>query len=56
VLQSLCERLRSKEIWVDGSDRYWNPDDDLPTSMNGAPACYERLGLPLSAETAATSA
>jgi hypothetical protein len=44
VLQSLCERLRSKEIWVDGSDRYWNPDDDLPTFMNGAPLAMSALG------------
>jgi hypothetical protein len=44
VLQSLCERLGSQEIWVDGSDRYWNPDDDLPTSMHGAPLAISALG------------
>jgi hypothetical protein len=30
VLQSLRERLRSKEVWVAGA-RYRNPDNDLPT-------------------------
>jgi len=30
VLQQLREKLRCKEIWVVGADRYRNPDDDLP--------------------------
>ena len=30
VLQALRDRLRCKEIWVVGADRYRNPDDDLP--------------------------
>lgn len=30
ALQVLRERLRCKEIWVEGADRYCNPDDDLP--------------------------
>ncbi|MDE2278135.1 MAG: Tn3 family transposase [Xanthomonadaceae bacterium] len=30
VLQALREGLRSKEIWVEGADRYRNPDEDLP--------------------------
>lgn len=30
VLQALRERLRTKEVWVVGADRYRNPDDDLP--------------------------
>lgn len=33
VLQSLRTALRSKEIWVDGSDRFRNPDEDLPTDF-----------------------
>jgi len=33
VLQALRERLRCKEIWVVGADRYRNPDDDLPTDF-----------------------
>lgn len=30
VLTLLRDRIRSKEIWVVGADRYRNPDDDLP--------------------------
>lgn len=30
VLTQLRERIRAKEIWIDGADRYRNPDDDLP--------------------------
>ena len=30
VLRELRERLRCKEIWVGGADRYRNPDEDLP--------------------------
>jgi Tn3 transposase DDE domain len=52
VLQSLRERLRSKEVWVAGADRYRNPDDDLPTDFaQRRVACYARLGLPLDALT-----
>lgn len=30
VLQALRERLRCKEIWIKGANRYRNPDQDLP--------------------------
>lgn len=30
VLQALRDGLRSKEIWVEGADKYRNPDEDLP--------------------------
>src|SRR3546814_21134095 len=30
VLTQLRDRIRSKEIWVVGADRYRTPDDDLP--------------------------
>jgi len=33
VLQALRERLRCKEVWVVGADRYRNPDDDVPTDF-----------------------
>ena len=33
VLAQLRERVRAKEIWVDGADRYRNPDDDLPADF-----------------------
>ena len=34
VLQALRERLRCKEIWVVGADRYRNPDEDLPADFD----------------------
>ena len=33
VLQALRERLRCKEIWIVGADRYRNPDEDLPSDF-----------------------
>src|SRR6187549_1206541 len=48
VLEALRERLRSKEIWVVGANRYRNPDDDLPTDFGEKRiAHYAALGLPL---------
>jgi TnpA family transposase len=50
VLQTLRERLRCKEIWVAGADRFRNPDEDLPADFAcRRAACYERLGLPMQA-------
>jgi TnpA family transposase len=50
VLQTLRERLRCKEIWVAGANRFRNPDDDLPTDFaDRRAACYEHLGLPTDA-------
>ena len=47
VLQTLRERLRCKEIWVAGADRFRNPDEDLPADFDQRrAACYERLSLP----------
>jgi hypothetical protein len=47
VLQALRERLRCKEIWVEGADRYRNPDDDLPADFDHQRAVYyEALQLP----------
>jgi len=30
VLTALREKLRCKEVWVKGADRFRNPDEDLP--------------------------
>ena len=50
VLQTLRERLRCKEIWVAGADRFRNPDEDLPAGFaDRRAACYGRLGLPMQA-------
>ena len=36
VLQTLRERLRCKEVWVVGADRFRNPDEDLPATSPSA--------------------
>lgn len=47
VLQALRERLRSKEIWVVGADRFRNPDEDLPADFEtNRAAYYEALKQP----------
>ena len=52
VLQTLRERLRCKEVWVAGANRFRNPDEDLPADFAARLAtCYERLGLPTEART-----
>ena len=33
MLQTLRERLRCKEIWVEGANRYRNPDADVPQDL-----------------------
>jgi TnpA family transposase len=51
VLMALRDRLRCKEIWVVGADRYRNPDDDLPKDFNCRRAAYYAdLGLDQDAE------
>src|SRR3546814_17710960 len=40
VLTQLRDRIRSKEIWVVGADRYRNPDDDLPKDFEIRRASY----------------
>ncbi len=48
VLQSLREKLRCKEIWVEGADRYRNPDEDVPTDFSDKrEEYYASLSLPL---------
>jgi len=51
VLQSLRDKLRCKEIWVVGADRYRNPDEDLPADFAARRgADYEALRQPLDAD------
>ncbi len=51
VLQSLRERLRCKEIWVEGADRYRNPDEDLPLDFDAnRETYYQALRQPMDAE------
>ncbi|MCU7939830.1 MAG: Tn3 family transposase [gamma proteobacterium symbiont of Bathyaustriella thionipta] len=45
VLQILREKLRCKEIWVTGADRYRDPDDDLPRDFDEKrESYYQDLG------------
>jgi hypothetical protein len=51
VLQTLRERVRSKEIWVAGAAQFRNPEDDLPRDFEQHRATYYAdLNLPLSAD------
>ena len=51
VLEALRERLRCKEIWVVGANRYRNPDEDLPADFErNREHYYQALELPLEVE------
>lgn len=51
VLQTLGEKLRCKEIWVEGADRYRDPAEDVPADFNDKRQFYyAALHLPLSAK------
>lgn len=48
TFQALRERLRCKEIWVVGADRWRNPDEDLPADFEAHRAAhYAALRKPL---------
>ena len=48
VLQSLRDKLRCKELWVEGADRYRNPDEDVPADFSDKRhEYYASLALPL---------
>lgn len=51
VLHSLREKLRCKEVWVRGANRYRNPDEDLPADFTERRAdYYEQLQAPQDVE------
>ena len=51
VLQALRERLRCKEIWVVGANRYRNPEEDLPADFEQARVVYyQALHMPTDVE------
>jgi TnpA family transposase len=51
VLKALRTRLRCKEVWVAGADRYRNPDEDLPQDFTQKrETYYQDLQQPLEAE------
>jgi hypothetical protein len=52
VCLALRAHLRCRAVWVVGSNRYRNPDDDLPTDFSEKkPQYYAELGQPEDAET-----
>jgi len=51
VLTQLRERIRAKEIWIVGADKYRNPDEVLPQDFEERRGAYFKgLGLPLDAQ------
>lgn len=51
VLLTLRDRLRSKEIWVEGADHFRNPETDLPADFDTHRAhYYAALGQPASVD------
>ena len=51
VLQALRVKLRCKETWVVGANRYRNPDEDLPADFEAERApYYAALKLPVEAD------
>lgn len=51
VFNKFCKQLRCKNIYVDGSLTYRNPDKDLPPDWNNNKGkYYKNLGLPLDAD------
>ncbi|MEL7334476.1 MAG: Tn3 family transposase, partial [Cyanobacteria bacterium J06560_2] len=50
VLRTVREKLRCKELWVEGAKRYRNPDDDLPQDFDAKrEQYYQDLQQPLDA-------
>ena len=51
VLQSLREKLRCKEIWIEHADHYRNPDKDVPADFSdNRDEYYDALNLTQSGE------
>src|SRR3954470_15400686 len=51
ALEALRDKLRCKEVWVVGANRYRNPDDDVPADFEEQRTPYYRaLNLPLEAD------
>jgi hypothetical protein len=46
MLQTLRERLRCKEIWVEGANRYRNPDADVPQDFAEKRTSYYQQQFP----------
>ena len=56
VLEALREKLRCRELWVVGANKYRNPDDDLPQDFEEQRTLYyQALNQPLDAEAFVTA-
>ncbi|WP_240422131.1 Tn3 family transposase [Paenibacillus periandrae] len=56
ALQMLRDKLRCKEIWVFGANRYRNPDEDLPVDFEERrEENYKALNQPLDADSFITT-
>ncbi len=56
ALQMLRDKLRCKEIWVSGANRYRNPDEDLPADFEERrEENYKALNQPLDADSFITA-
>jgi hypothetical protein len=52
VLTALREKVRCKELWVRGADRFRNPDEDLPEDFDARrEEYYAAIGQPRDAKT-----
>ncbi len=48
VLKKLADRIRCREIWIDGSFKHRNPDEDLPNNFEeNKEEYFDDLSLPL---------
>ena len=56
TFQALRERLRCKEIWVVGADRWRNPDEDLPADFEARRAEHYRRTAQAAGRGASSSA
>lgn len=51
VLKKLTDRIRCREIWIEGSFKHRNPDDDLPNNFEANKIEYfEDLSLPIDSD------
>lgn len=51
LLKRLSDRIRCREIWIEGAYKHRNPDEDLPQDFEANKAdFFDRLSLPLSAD------
>lgn len=51
VFQALKDKLRCREVWIDGANKYRNPEEDLPKDFEKKKDSYfNALNVPLNAD------